>query len=212
MDKKTFTTSKGIVLEIVPITFLLDALHASHRPPEKPKYNAKTAGGVEEWIEITEQDLTEHPDQFTPEQHAEYNRYRIDLALYHRKLNEDETKLILSRGVNVELPTDDKWVKRQKKLGIDVPSDPDDLKIHYITTECFGSTDDMKLLALDVWRESEVSEEVIASVEALFRHSLRRRERSATEQTEHSGREVVGDAKVSGGAGSVQNGKKSKRV
>lgn len=164
-----YRTSRGVEVEFLSIAVLLDKFQSAHKPPPKPTYKLKNALGADEEHELDEKSLTEKPDQFTPEQHAAWQAYLVENAKATDEYNRALTRLLLMRGIVVEIPKTDEWVKQQEWLGITVPADPMERRLHYIETEVMGSVADYERVTLGVMSASGVSENLLKQVEDSFR-------------------------------------------
>ena len=87
------------------------------------------------------------------------------------KVNDAIWKAILKRAIQVELPVDDEWIEDQRDLGIDVPSNPKELRAHYIWTECIGGTRDI-IRITGLANGADLTEEALQIAEDSFRDQL----------------------------------------
>lgn len=176
---KSFTTSRGIVLECLPIPTLLEKLQAQHPLPEPPTYEVKTATG------IVEKHVHDETTLETDAEKAAWADYQLRRAAAERELQAALMRIILVRGIKVDLPESDGWIKEQEYIGLSVPSDPFQRRLYYLETEALVSQSDYEGLVLAVMAASGISEEALAQVEATFRHPV--------ERDEAGGPELAGD-------------------
>ncbi len=190
MAKLTFTTVGGQVLEYEPVSPL--ALEMSERgtrkkyidagePIEKPTYTVETAGGGDQTFEHDEKSILDYPGA------AEAWKAYLDAnQRLNAEIAEIRTQLILS-AVMVELPVDDKWLRRQRRRNIEVPAPPVDdsdmdaldeyqekLRVHYLMTEVLKTVEDSygivdKILASSL--KGALTEEQIEAASASFRNT-----------------------------------------
>lgn len=66
------------------------------------------------------------------------------LSRYTIELNELRTEIVLD-CIKVELPEDTKWMDRQKRHHVKLPTDPYELRHHYIRTQVLRSVEDIYL-------------------------------------------------------------------
>lgn len=195
-DQNTFTTSRGKVVTFLPIATLLDKIRASHPMPKPPTYKVETKlGGVE---------IHEHNETTleTDEEKTAWANFQMQLAEAQAELNRALTRAILMRGLVFEYPSNYDWIKEQEFLGIKVPEDANERRLHYAETEVMGSVDDYEGVTLGVMGASGVSEDLLKQMDASFRRSLGRVERDAVEPVADSTGQVVPQSEVRAGEGS----------
>jgi len=164
---ETFTTSTGVELILKPISPLLAGkVRTSVIWPEKPTYQAKTVSG----------EIEEHPHDETTletdEDKAAWLKYLLATAQAEGELNERISKMLFKRGIDyktLKLPKNESWIAEQEDMGITVPDDPLQRKMHYVETELLASKEEIKSLILRLMAMSGVDEEVIAAAERSFR-------------------------------------------
>lgn len=161
---RTFTTSRGYTVRFRNIAYLLNKLATPKIDP--PTYEVKTKTGVTEIHAHDETTLK------TDEERAAWKEYLARHNAAWRKYDLDFTRLILMHGVIVDMPADDTWVKQQEFTGIAVPTDPLERRWHWLETELVAGGADVNAIIIGVLAESEVSEEVLASMADSFRHPL----------------------------------------
>jgi len=95
---------------------------------------------------------------------------------------QNRTALIFLEGIIFDLPKDDKWIKRRKKLfNEDVPEDEDERKLHYLNNILLKTPADKSDLMLELQKLSMTgaTEEAISAFEELFRRQMRVQGREA---------------------------------
>lgn len=200
-NSNTFTTSRGITVTCLSIATLLDKLDSQFTPPQPPTYEVPTATGAKEihahshriekvpeldaegketgkFIEREETTLETDEDRAV---WADYLRRRRDNAAAHQRAI---SRLILLRGIDFAMPTDDTWVRTQELVGMTVPEDPLERRLHYAETEIVGNAQDMEELVVRTFLQSGVDEEVVRQMEKSFRRSLGRSRRNAAERSD----------------------------
>lgn len=156
MSKKNdnlVTCSSGVQVRIKPVSVkLLEQFDISHRAPEPPMVEADVIGGGK--------DLVPNPED------AEYQAV---IAAHNRQTGDDFTAMILDMGVELDLPTDDAWKRKLKRIGVCVPEDPDEQRLLWIQTIVMPDfMGDLKQIVAAVLKLSGVNEEAIDSWVALF--------------------------------------------
>lgn len=171
-----YTTERGVTVNAVPIPLLLDAIRKAHPEPELPTYTEHLAGGAEREIPIT-REVAAAWEENDPATWAEYADTWADyLARYdawQEDISEKTWRAVRLKSIRVELPTDDTWIREQESLGLTVPTDPMERRLHYIRTEAIGTVRDiLKLTAIA--NGADMSEEALSLAEDSFRRDLAR--------------------------------------
>jgi len=82
-------------------------------------------------------------------------KYLNTINRIEREKREKTSEVMFKRGVLVDLPEDDGWIKAQEDgLGIEVPKNPDDLRLHYLTTEVLITPEDVLLVVQSITKMS----------------------------------------------------------
>ena len=169
-EREVFVTATGVELTLKRISpLLLGKITASVEMPSRPTYEAQTVAGEIETHEHNETTLE------TDEDRAAWQKYLIDSALAQQEVNTRVTLLLFRRGIDyeaLELPEDEHWIEEQEALGVEVPTDPLERKIHYMETEAFTSRDEIKRLTVRLMAMTDVPEEVLAAAERSFRDPM----------------------------------------
>ena len=166
----TYTTSRGVKVTYNGIATLIDALQSSlnARKPIAPTYEVKSLAGNSEIHAHDETTLETEADR------AAWLEYQTKLAAWSDESQRSLMRLILLRGISVELPSDSDWEKQQAFAGIVVPQDAMEKRMHYLQTEVLGSVADYQMMVVGVMRVSGVPEDLLSQVESSFRRSLGR--------------------------------------
>lgn len=164
----SYTTSRGVVVHFNGIATLIDALQASlnSKKPQPPSYEVKTAVGVIEKHAHDETTLE------TDEEKKAWAEYQANLQAWNAESQTALMRIVLLRGITLELPTTDEWEKQQAFFGIDVPQDPMEKRLHYLQTEVLGSVNDYGALVAGTMRASGVPEDLLTQMESSFRRSV----------------------------------------
>jgi len=166
-EENVYVTETGLVIKISSIPpMLLQKVMSSVKMPERPTYEAKVgfSGRVEIWpldevsAKETEHGVTrwEYYDEVKTQQQAIQND-RITAAAF-------------LFGTECEIP-ENGWDKRQEYLGLEIPTDPDQRRAHYLATEL--SAKDVADLMQAVLGTLQIPEEAIADAEGSFQRSVR---------------------------------------
>ena len=161
---KTFVTSRGIAVRFQGIAMMLDKLRASFQFPKPPTYEVKVAAtGVTEIHEHDEKTIE------TDEEKALWAQYIKNSEDAQTRYNLALTRTVLLRGLQVEMPSDESWIKQQELIGLDVPKEETAKRLHWLETEVIGGVQDMEAIMLGVMKASGVPEELLASIADSFR-------------------------------------------
>ena len=174
---REYTTERGVTIGVVPIPLLLDEIRKAHEGPERPTYTEQLAGGGTQEVIITDEDAAawQKSDPGTWAEHAEtWAAYVQERNANQELLNDRIWQAVMRRALVVELPEDEEWIQDQRELGISVPKDKRERRIHYIRTEVVGGMRDVLRLTA-IANGSDLTEEAISLAEASFRHSLARK-------------------------------------
>ena len=163
----------GMLVTILPIPpMLLQKVMSSVEMPKRPMYEAKVGFGsrTEEWpMDELSAEQTEHG-------RTRWEYYEEQLTFSQSKQNEKVTMAAFRFGTACEIP-EDGWAVKQEFLDIEVPTEPDMRRAHYLATE-LSATDVAGLMAA-VMRTLKLPEELVADAEASFRDSVRDRPEGA---------------------------------
>lgn len=182
MDK-FYTTSRGVKVEILAIQTLMEKFEASQRlpnvpeelrdiigdampKPETPTYEVKTITG------IVEKHLHDATTVTSETEIAAWEKYQSELQAYEQDRAKKQARLICLYGVKFDMPSDNTWEIAQKEiLGIDVPQDAIEKKLHYFNTEIVGGVGDI-LEITKLCMLAGLPEEKLREAEELFQRSL----------------------------------------
>ena len=175
MVNYTTAVGKSIRLKGLP-SMLIEKIQSSVIIPDPPTYTATTVGGDVEthFHNETTLDVEDDAEQ-TAKNHKAWEEYILERNRINAELSERMMKLMLIKGTEVEMPTDDEWIEEQAFVGADISKIPEDhlgRKYYYIVTEVIGSPDDLNYIMETIMRISGVSGEAIASAESSFRRAM----------------------------------------
>lgn len=183
---RNFVTKAGVELTLVPIPpMLLEKVRGSVKYPPIPQYETKTAAGNIEKFNHDESTLQTDADK------AAWAEYTAAKREADRLLNERVMRALFLKGIALDMPADDEWIKEQEFMGIEIPTDPQERKLHYIQTEILASSEDMVGIMSDIMRLTGVEEAVVQSAEDSFRRAVEDRRRVASARVANSGGELV---------------------
>lgn len=158
---KEFPLSNGLTVQIHAVNpMLIQKVSGRFKMPKRPTYKATTIGG-----NIEEHPMDEQSARETPGGLAIWEDYLSEQARISAEQNEAVTQAILVMGAKIdELPTG--WEEVQGILGVEIPTQPELRKAHYLSTEL--TPDEMKRLIEEIMALSGVSEAAIKEAENSF--------------------------------------------
>lgn len=178
-NPKTFETVAGEIIPLKPIS-LLDVQRAQDaarqefidngEPIDPPTYRIEQLG-----YEDSENAPTEEYNFKTildaPEEDKQLWAKHIEALNRLGEERQRRTAIIFAEGADIELPDNDDWIKRQKKLfNIDAPDDPDERKVFYLNRVLLKTPADKDGFQWAVYSLSMTgaTEEAIQAMERLF--------------------------------------------
>lgn len=172
-----FQTSNGVRLTIHGVSqVLLQKVVQSVKFPEPPYYENETATGDKERQTIDENFLK--GEDLTPE---ERKLFTSQLEAYQKALHEAEAdqnkrvnNAIFLKGIEIpkDMDNEEEWLEEQQFLGVEVPEDRFERRIHYIQTEILQTPADLASVMEMVMQLSGVPSKELAEAKRLFQHSL----------------------------------------
>lgn len=190
MTEHFFTTTAGVRIPIQPIS-LLDLQLAQNAVEEQFREGGEPVDPPMYEVRLELEDTSEyHPHtkvtikDATNEEKEAWQKY-LETVSKMQDETEQRTALVFLEGIIVDLPEDDKWIKRRKKLfNEDVPEDEDERKLHYIDKVLLKTPADKDDLTVEIHKLSMTgaSEEAIAAWEELFRGEMELQKRKALKE------------------------------
>ena len=166
--KEIFTTGTGKKIELKRVdAVFLQSVISSVKMPDKPTYEAKTISGRTEHHLMDEESAkqTEGGEKIWTDYQDELSRASsIQTERSLRALFLDGT--VCPKGEFV----DAQWEKRMHIIGVDLPSDPEELWVMYLMMSL--SSDDIIRMSSHIMRLTGVDEELIQQAEDSFRDSV----------------------------------------
>lgn len=189
---KAFTTTAGEKVEYGPIA--LDDLQLAQNvvkqeyldkgePIEVPTYQVEILGSTKEKPLFETHPHTEKTIENGTDEEKEAWKDHINAVERMQDDVESRTSLIFLDAIKVELPKDDKWAKRRKRLfNENIPEDKEEKLLHYVNKVLLKTPADKNGIMQEIFdlSMSGAPEEVKQAYKDLFRR-----------QVEQTGREVV---------------------
>jgi hypothetical protein len=190
MTDHFFTTTAGVKIPIQPISLLdlqlaQNAVEKEFRdkgePIDPPTYEVEVFGSdkleINPHTEVTIEDASD-------EEKEAWQKYLEAVGRLGDEI-EQRTALVFLEGIIFDLPEDDSWIERRKKLfDEDVPEDEDGRKLSYINNVLLKTPADKSGFTLAIQRLSMtgVNEEAIDAMEELFRGQVELEQRQVVER------------------------------
>ena len=173
-----YVSRSGLVIRILPINpakiqlargALAKEMRDNGAILDPPMFPVENAAGDTQWFPHTAETL-EEPDnpRQTAINKAMWAAYRQGQADYAAGINERIANVMMRLGTTNEMPEDTSWIAIQEGIGIEVPTDPEDQRVHFLATEALTQAEMGELVALV---SLKAQEDIIGNeeMEALFR-------------------------------------------
>ena len=154
---------------------------------EPPKYSVKDASGNLQWFPHVVNDKGNSLDvkdnsEETAANWRMWNAHQDALTRMQAQANEESMQAVLFLGVECDNPTED-WVATMRFVGADIPDDPREQRMRYITLEILKDPEDWMGCMLAIQRLSGVlSEEQVLDARDSFRRAMGRAGRDAVSE------------------------------
>lgn len=165
-----YKNSKGIDVILVPIApYLIELASSTIEIPEAPTYTVETIDGG---IEIFHHDQTS-VDQSDDETKKKWFEYQAAVKEADRKASEILMNIIMVEGIKLDsIPDEERWIKRQKLMGIPIPDDYEEKLLMYKKTQILASPEDIENVTRIVIELTMVSKEEVASAKKTFQGNV----------------------------------------
>lgn len=170
---KPHTTRKGVTIQLVGVSPSLlqtirSAYEINHPEPIKPQYEIEAAGGELIYEDHDETTLS------TDKEKAEWEAYITSHKEWEQGQNRQIMEAFVLEGTEFEIDMEGAWVRRRKRQNIEIPKDPDDLKIHYFETQIVGPPEDTLDVVSEIMQLTGIDEKAVDNIRKLFRTNLQR--------------------------------------
>lgn len=179
VEKDIFTTERGVHLEILAIApfemqEVAQAIQKRFPMPEAPTYTMETVGGGQETKPLT-LDTAQ-----SEEEKARYLAYLEQVQAAQSATSLELNDYMLMAGVRIpdDAASDDGWMKRQRRFGVELPEDPDELKLHYLKTVILTGNDFAELLPR-IMAKTGVDRGLVDTARESFQRAVVRPDREA---------------------------------
>jgi hypothetical protein len=170
-----YVTTNGIEIEVTAVSpWLMDGVTNTVQIPEPPTYEVSVLGEKEQ-IPHDESTLQTDEDKIA------WAKYVKDLETARDAVRELRVRAMLLYGVQVDLPKDGKWKRKQTKLNITLPEDEDELYIHYLKTEVITSHSELVSIVNEINRLSSYDEGLVEKARKFFRGEVAQHASNGTE-------------------------------
>ena len=167
----TFITNSGFTIRLKAVSpMLIQKVGAILHDPTPPVYKIKSLTGEEIKFEHDESTIA---DPSTSEVE------RLQWKEYQKKLREMDAQrrlklmdVMFARGIVFDVP-DDGWEEEHVFLGLTVPTNPIEKKVHYLQTEVLTSAADIQEVVSRLMQMTRgLSDQEVEEVRATFQRSL----------------------------------------
>lgn len=164
-----FVTSRGLKVTLRPLPpYLVQMASTAIEKPEPPSYIVKTEGGGEEIHTHDQESIM----QSSPEEQLEWSKYLEKVREADQKATDVLINVVLVEGVEVTIPDKERWIKRQKLMGLTVPEDEDEMMLMFKKTQVIGNDKDVEFIVQSVMKIGGITEEDLNSVKNSFQDKL----------------------------------------
>ena len=178
-DGRVFiTTSRGVEVECLPIADTIDAQEENARGsiewPEVPTRTITDIAGSKMVEPLTEAYIeTGHA---THEEIGAWTDYQVAQAeaeaTFQTRFRDGRVRLIAAKGVQWDASLEKDWTEAAEWIGMVVPEDPRDRKLHFLRFEVLGNIGDLYTILFGIYHASGYDEEVLDEMEATFRSEM----------------------------------------
>jgi len=172
--EKVYITEEGMELRLKHVSSnLLTQITRAIEFPKPPTYKVELASGDVEEYDHDETTLeVEDDEEATRQNKRAWEKYKKELDEANADAMRLQTRAMLFKGIDIELPEETDWIEELEILGVDIPDNKTDLKILYIETEVLKSLRDMLEVTVELMKLSGVRGEAIDKIESSFRSLL----------------------------------------
>jgi len=160
----TITTQNGTELKLCAVSefYITSVRNKAQADFEKehgslfapPTYDIKCGGGpFGEWTE-TRTHTAETIEQGTDAEKDAWQRYVAQQRELSNLIWIRTARVYLLRGVTTE-PPDNGWMERQERDGLEIPTDPEDIKQHWIETEAVLNAHELGMIVSTIQAQSQ---------------------------------------------------------
>lgn len=166
---RKFITSRGIEVILHPVPpYLVQMATQSIQLPEVPTYEAKLEGGGVEVHKHDEVSISQSSD----EEKEKWAEYKYSMIKANSEASDVILNVILLEGVEVDIPDIERLKRRMKLMNIQVPDDEDEQTLFYRKAYVIGSQRDAELIIKNVLELTQVTGEMLQTVEGSFRNTV----------------------------------------
>jgi hypothetical protein len=166
-----FTTTSGYTIKLKAVSpLLIQKVTALLHDPKPPVYTVKGLGGEEIAFEHDETSIQDPATSAV--ERLQWKEYQKQLREIEAQRRSKLIDIMFARGIVFDLPDTD-WEQEHEFLGLTVPTNPIEKKVHFLQTEVFTSAADItEVIALLMQMTSGLSETEMDAIRATFRRSV----------------------------------------
>lgn len=157
----------GTKIKLLPVQpMLLNKVMTSVTIPKRPTYETRSISG-----KVQVHPMDEKAAKETPGGETMWVYYQEESESALSEQNSRVVNAIMVMGTECDIPQTG-WQDKQRALGIEIPTDPDLLRAHYLLTHISDPAELNEIIS-KIMRLTGVSEEVISQAEGSFQRSVR---------------------------------------
>jgi len=176
-------TSRGVLVECMPITIQLEQIANQIPYPDPPtyvEYSGLPGQSDEVRVPYTQEVIDSLGDKVPEEDRRAWEEYLNRRTEVDRRRNELTMRLLAVDGVRiVDEGLEDEWEKKARWFGYTVPEDKWERQYFFFTNFVIGTLQDVVAITAGIYEASGVAKEVVDRMEELFRDKMGRAERDA---------------------------------
>lgn len=187
-----YKTLEGREVPYFPVSRRITAPIASRFPTTAtpPTYQVPILGGEAGYLDVSH-DEDSIKDKATPQEEKDaWQQYLVDKYVQDAKRSVEMVRVLLLEGVDLKLPDNNAWLRRQKRRGAEVPEFPDisemepeeteeakelyqdELFVYWLRTEVLKTEHDVTSLALAILNAQDGYLGLRETASATFRSTL----------------------------------------
>lgn len=163
-----YESPRGVKIKLKKMNaFIIDRIVESNPVDPVPEYVITTVAGKEERHPLTKE-VADNP-KTSPEDREAYYAWEEKAYGQAAKQNRLVGRALMLLGTDVNPNQDESWKKEQAFLGITIPEDENELKIHFIETVLLNDPTELMMLIMTIMENTDgIDSSNLSAVRAAF--------------------------------------------
>lgn len=174
-EQDFYVTKKGVKVAVQSFPHLLPSkvqVAAEKKakelfPAVVPTYDEPLMGGGVQTFEHDAKSVVGNP-----EAEKAFALYQENSRKQTAYVNEKMMQFYILTGTDISLPEDERWIRRQKFFGLELPEDEEGLLYYYVTTELITDARELMLLVEKIMQASGIDTDTLSAARLSFRNIL----------------------------------------